>query len=76
MFNKKSYSQSGEDIYINSFFKDINDGFYIDIGCFNVIMHSNTARLYDRGWKGINIDINQTSIDLFNIIQKGIKIFV
>ena len=38
-------------------------------------MHSNTARLYDRGWKGINIDINQTSIDLFNIIRKRDKNF-
>ena len=67
---KDSYSQAGEDIFINSYFKNINNGTYIDIGCFHPIMHSNTARLYDRGWKGINIDINQTSIDLFNIIRK------
>tara|TARA_B100001093_G_scaffold161398_1_gene153857 strand:- start:125 stop:835 length:711 start_codon:yes stop_codon:yes gene_type:complete len=75
LIKKKSYSQSGEDLYINSFFENVNDGFYIDIGCFHPIMHSNTARLYDRGWKGINIDINQTSIDLFNIIRKRDKNF-
>ena len=70
-FSKKnSYSQFGEDLYINSYFKNIHDGFYIDIGCFHPIMHSNTAKLYNRGWKGINIDINKTSIDLFNIIRK------
>tara|TARA_B100000579_G_scaffold421189_1_gene421713 strand:- start:150 stop:860 length:711 start_codon:yes stop_codon:yes gene_type:complete len=72
---KNSYSQSGEDDYINSYFKNTRDGFYIDIGCFHPILHSNTARLYDRGWKGINIDINQTSIDLFNIIRKRDKNF-
>ena len=32
-------------------------------------MYSNTCLLYNRGWSGINIDINQTSIDLFNIAR-------
>ena len=72
---KNSYSQSGEDLYINSYFKNTDKGFYIDIGCFHPILHSNTAILYNRGWKGINIDINQTSIDLFNIIRKRDKNF-
>ena len=67
---RSSYSQSGEDLYINSYFEKKNNGFYVDIGCFHPIMHSNTAILYNRGWTGINIDINQTSIDLFNIIRK------
>ena len=25
--------------------------------------------MYKKGWKGINIDLNQTSIDLFNIFR-------
>ena len=32
-------------------------------------MYSNTCLLYKRGWSGINIDINPTSIDLFNIVR-------
>ena len=32
-------------------------------------MYSNTCLLYKKGWSGINIDINQTSIDLFNIVR-------
>ena len=67
---KKTYSQSGEDLFIDSYFKNLNDGFYVDIGCFHPIKYSNTAKLYNRGWSGLNIDINQTSIDLFNIIRK------
>ena len=70
---RDTYSQSGEDLFINSFFENKPQGFYVDIGCFHPILHSNTAKLYNKGWKGINIDINQTSIDLFNIIRKRDK---
>ena len=69
---RDTYSQSGEDLFINSYFRK-NNGFYVDIGCFHPVMHSNTALLYNRGWNGINIDINQTSIDLFNILRKRDK---
>tara|TARA_Y100000996_G_C22421817_1_gene601779 strand:- start:91 stop:630 length:540 start_codon:yes stop_codon:yes gene_type:complete len=32
-------------------------------------MYSNTCLLYKKGWNGINVDINQTAIDLFNIVR-------
>ena len=70
---KHSYSQAKEDIFIYNYFKNIHKGFYIDIGCFHPIMHSNTAKLYNNGWNGINFDINPTSIDLFNIHRKRDK---
>lgn len=64
---RDTYSQWGEDRYIKEFFKDKKIGFYVDIGSFHPIFYSNTCALYNKGWKGINIDANQTSIDLFNI---------
>ena len=70
---RNTYSQDQEDLFINDYFKDKNSGFYIDIGCYHPIKYSNTALLYNRGWKGINIDMNQTSIDLFNILRKRDK---
>ena len=72
---RKSYSQFQEDLFISSYFKNKKIGFYVDIGCFHPIMYSNTALLYNKGWKGINIDVSQTSIDLFNIIRKRDKNF-
>jgi len=66
---RKTYSQDLEDVFINEYFKNKNYGFYIDIGCYHPIKYSNTALLYNRGWKGINIDMNSTSIDLFNIAR-------
>jgi hypothetical protein len=67
--NRKQYSQWGEDLFISDFFKNKNEGIYLDIGCFHPYMYSNTCLLYKKGWNGINIDINQTSIDLFNIAR-------
>ena len=70
---RKTYSQNQEDLFINNYFKEKKNGFYIDIGCYHPIKYSNTALLYNRGWKGINIDMNQTSIDLFNIFRRRDK---
>ena len=70
-FKKKlTYSQNQEDLFINDYFKGLKSGLYMDIGCYHPIRYSNTALLFNRGWRGINIDMNQTSIDLFNIIRK------
>ena len=66
---KNSYSQCGEDYFITKFFTKQKKGTYLDIGAFNPIKYSNTYLLYKMGWTGINIDLNQTSIDLFNIVR-------
>ena len=62
---RKSYSQFEEDLFIKNFFKDLQKGIYVDIGCYHPVKFSNTALLHNFGWKGYNIDINRASIDLF-----------
>ena len=37
-------------------FKDIPDGFYIDVGAHDPIIGSVTKLFYDRGWSGINVE--------------------
>ena len=66
---KKRYSQWGEDLEIQDFFKDTKVGKFIDVGCFHPFLFNNTFLLYRKGWQGINIDLNQVSIDLFNIAR-------
>ena len=66
---RKTYSQWGEDIIIEKYFQN-KTGKYVDIGCFHPIRHSNTCLLYNKGWSGTNIDLNPTSIDMFNILRK------
>ncbi len=66
---RKTYSQWGEDLIIEKYFKN-KVGKYVDIGSFHPIRHSNTCLLYNKGWRGTNIDLNPTSIDLFKILRK------
>ena len=68
---KNSYSQWGEDKFIFDFFKHKDNGVYFDVGCFHPFKYSNTCLLFNKGWRGVNIDVNPTSIDLFNIARPG-----
>ena len=71
--NKKPslhFGEFGEDIFINRIFKNIKHGKYIDVGCYHPFKGSLTAKLYDKNWNGINIDLSKTSIDLFNVVRK------
>jgi len=68
---RKSYSMLGEDLIIEKFFKKKNKGIYVDIGCYHPIDGNNTYLLFKKGWEGLNIDLNKTSIDLFNIARKN-----
>ena len=68
-YKKKNYSQFNEDLFIDNFFKNIKFGNFLDIGCFHPIRYNNTYLLYKKGWRGTNIDLNQTSIDMFNIVR-------
>ncbi len=66
---RKSYSQDGEDKILKEIFKNKSSGVYVDVGCYHPIELSNTALLYDKGWNGINIDISEYSIKLFNFLK-------
>ena len=59
----------GEDIFIVEYFRKKKKGFYIDVGCYHPIHRNNTYLLHKNGWSGINIDIHQFSIDLFNFLR-------
>ena len=71
--NKKPslhFGEFGEDVLINRIFKNKKNGMYIDVGCYHPYKGSLTAKLYNKNWNGINIDLSKTSIDLFNIVRK------
>lgn len=71
--NKKPsihYGEFGEDILVNRILKNLKTGRYVDVGCYHPYKGSLTAKLYKKGWKGINIDLSKSSIDLFNLVRK------
>ena len=47
----------------------IKNGFYVDAGCYHPLHLNNTYLLYKRSWNGINIDISEFSIKLFDYLR-------
>ena len=39
----------------------------MDVGCFHPVWENTTYFLYKRGWRGINIDVDEVKIEAFNI---------
>ncbi|MFL2878639.1 MAG: FkbM family methyltransferase [Candidatus Pelagibacter sp.] len=66
---KNSYSMESEDLEIINILKNINDGFYVDVGGYHPLDRNNTYLLYKKNWRGINIDLSEFSIDLFNFAR-------
>ena len=69
-YSKKSYSLSNVDLVIERIFRNKRKGIYIDVGCNHPIKHNNTYLLYKKGWCGINIDLDNKSINEFNKLRK------
>ena len=65
---KKSYSMEGEDLFISQYTKNIKNGFYVDAGCYHPLHLNNTYLLHKKNWNGINIDLSEFSISLFNYL--------
>ena len=70
-YYQKSYSTNSVDLLIGHFFKNVEQGVYLDIGCYHPIKGSNTYLLHKKGWNGINIDLDQHAVSLFNKFRSG-----
>lgn len=64
-FAKVVYSHWGEDSIIEFVLKNVGAGRYLDIGCYHPALYSNTMKLYELGWTGVNIDPNPFMIAQF-----------
>ena len=51
-----SYAQNFEDVILRRALKDIEKGFYVDVGAHDPVIDSVTKAFYDLGWRGINIE--------------------
>ena len=68
---KMSYSFGTIDILVNYFFKNKKYVVFVDVGCQNPISNNNTYLLYKKKkWSGVNIDLDQKNIDLFNLVRQ------
>lgn len=70
-----SYAQNNEDVMLWRAFKNITNGFYIDVGANDPEEDSVTKAFYDRGWHGINIEPVQSHYqDLKNERSRDINL--
>ena len=72
-FKSSNFSQNDEEVVLSEIFSNVNNGFYIDVGCHHPRRFSNTALLYKNGWNGINIDASANNLKLFNLFRKRDK---
>jgi FkbM family methyltransferase len=55
-YGQRTYSQEGEDLFLLRYFDAKRAGFFVDVGAHHPYRFSNTYMLYQRGWRGVNID--------------------
>lgn len=65
-FSRRDYSQHGEDVFVREYFKDLKNGFFVDIGASHPFRISNTFSLYRMGWNGVAVD----PIPAFKLLYK------
>jgi FkbM family methyltransferase len=52
----ESFAQNFEDVLLNRVFKNVDTGFYVDVGACHPNFDSVTRLFYERGWTGLNLD--------------------
>lgn len=63
----KSYSQAGQDRYVQTMLQGKRNGRYIEIGAFDPVNISNTFSLENEfSWSGFSLDIVPNFVDKFN----------
>src|SRR5262249_37761326 len=51
-----SYAQNREDVLLARVLREVEGGFYVDVGAHDPSNCSITRHFYDSGWRGINIE--------------------
>ena len=62
-----TYGQEGEDLILEKLFEGQETGFFVDVGAHHPFRFSNTQLLYERGWRGINIEPTPGLIQKFEL---------
>ena len=59
-----SFAQYAEDVLLSHMYPQAK-GFYVDVGAFHPKIHSNTYKLYLKGWSGLTIEPNPSAAAAF-----------
>lgn len=67
----KSLSQAGQDIFAQYINKNVQRGFFLDLGCNEPFKYNNTALLEDNNWTGILVDYMPELISICSSHRKS-----
>ena len=71
------YSQYKEQDFLLTFFKDVKNGFVVDIGAADGVKNSNSKKLIELGWSGLLVEPNFKNFKkLENLYLNNKKIFL
>lgn len=59
------YSQNNEEDYILDYFKENNNGVFVEIGGYNPFKFSNTRKLVEKGWSGTYVEPSPSCMKSF-----------
>ena len=66
-----SYAQNFEDVMLWRALKNVENGFYVDVGAWSPDLDSVTRLFYERSWRGINIEPNPDFYKQYLTSRKG-----
>lgn len=69
-------SQREEDKYILDYFKDNDNGVFLDVGAYHPETFSNVRALYDKGWTGICVEPSRSCYPTLKEFYKGTDVEV
>ena len=66
-----SFSLFGEDLAVIRWLDRFPEtpAIYVDAGCGHPVHHSNTLLLYKKGWRGLNVDMNEKTVATFAALR-------
>ena len=62
-------SNWGIDLIVSNILRNKRKGIYIDVGCHHPLINNNTYTLHKKGWSGLNIDLDHSSIEMFKYFR-------
>lgn len=72
---KESYAQMGEDLVIDHYLGERQNGHYVDIGAYHPTHLSNTYLFYKRGWKGVCVEPNALMANEYRELRPNDQFF-
>jgi hypothetical protein len=68
----KSYSQAHQDVFVLEMLEKKRDGYYVEVGAYDEIDHSNTYTLEKNfGWRGISLELDKEASADFNSVRSN-----